>query len=192
MLSVLAAIGAVLMAIIEIPYPPAPWLKIEFSDIVILIAFSIYGFKSGLAIAIVKTLCDLLIQGISGPYAIGQITALVASLAYVVIIKVLKVNIKEDKTSTTLIKFGIILISVASFLTLMNYLFITPIYSGEFFWFQMDGGSSLGHEGSYIVAIIITYLPFNLLKGTLILSIFYLIYPRLEVILNRNNTSTDE
>lgn len=170
------------MVLIEIPYPPAPWLKIEISDIVILIAFSLYGFKSGLLVAIVKTLCDLLLQGVSGPYAIGQITALVASIAYVVIVKLLKVDSKNDSKKTLLFKFGIVILSVSTVLTLANYLFITPIYSGEFFWFQMDGGSSLGHEGSYIIAIIITYLPFNILKGLLIMASYFIIAPRISMI----------
>lgn len=174
------------MVLIEIPYPPAPWLKIEFSDIVILIAFSLYGFKSGLLVAVVKTLCDLLLQGVSGPYAIGQITALVASISYILIVKLLKLDVKNDSKKALVFKFGAVILSVSVILTFANYLFITPIYSGEFFWFQMDGGSSLGYEGSYIIAVIITYLPFNLLKGSLILSLFYLIAPRISSIVNND------
>lgn len=185
MLSTLAAIGAVLMVLIEIPYPFAPWLKIEFSDIVILITFSLYGFKSGLCVALIKTLCDLSFQGISGPYGIGQITALVASISYVFIIWILKVDMKNDSKGKIISKFIIVVMSVSFILTFANYLFITPIYSGELFWFQMNDGSSLGYDGSYIAAIIITYLPFNILKGTIIMSLFFIIFPRINKIFNK-------
>lgn len=191
-LAVLSAIGVVLMVLIEIPYFLAPWLKIEVSDIVVLIALAIYGFKGGLTVGIIKTLADLLFTGMSGPYAIGQITALSASLSYVMLVHLLKLNIKEDSKLKILIKCGIILISVSSIMTIANYLFITPIYTGEFFWFQVEDYSALGYDGSYIMAIIITYLPFNLIKGSLILTVYYLIAPRVLDIFNKESNNSKE
>lgn len=183
-LSALSAIGVVLMAFIEIPYPLMPFLKIEFSDIVVLIAFALFGFKEGFIVAVIKTLGDLIFQGASGPYAIGQITALIASMSYVGFLFATKLNIEKDGLSKVIMKYMIILCGVAFVMTLANYLFITPIYSGELFWFQMKDGSSLGSDSSYIWAIISTYVPFNLLKGLLTLTIFALIGPRLLSIFN--------
>ncbi len=173
--SLLAAIGVVLMAFVEVPYPLAPWLKIEFSDIVILIAFSLFGFKGAFTIAIVKTLGDLLFEGPSGPLAIGQITALIASMSYVIISKVIKLDIINDNIKKILIKNLIILLCVTTVLTVANYILITPIYSGEMFWFQLEDGLSL----SYLVTILTTYIPFNLIKGSLILGIYTLIGKRI-------------
>ncbi len=167
------------MTLIEIPYPPMPFLKIEFSDIVVLIAFSIFGFKSALIVAVVKTLGDLLFQGAVGPMGIGQVTALIASLSYVFLVKILKVNIKEDGIKSILFKFLIILISISLIMTVANYLFITPIYHGELFWFQMENGGLLGADKGYLLAVIVTYIPFNLLKGTLNLMVYYLVAPRI-------------
>ncbi len=167
------------MAFVEIPYPLMPFLKIEFSDVVILVAFCLFGYKEAFSVAIIKTLGDLLFQGIVGPYGIGQITALVASMSYVLLLQATKLNIEEDGIKKIIIKYIMIILSVASIMTIANYLFITPIYSGEFFWFHMENGSSLGYEGSYVVAIILTYVPFNFIKGTLILTIFALIGPRI-------------
>ncbi len=186
-LAALSAIGVVLMVLIEIPYPLAPWLKIEISDIVVLIAFSIYGFKGGLSVAFIKTLADLVFKGMSGPYAIGQITALSASLIYVFLVYILKFDIKNNTKKQILLKIFIMLISVATTMTIANYLFITPIYSGKFFWFQMKNGSSLGYDGSYIIAVIITYFPFNIIKASLILLTYSLIGKRILSIFNKDN-----
>lgn len=183
----LAAIGVVLMAFIEVPYPPVPFLKIEFSDIVILIAFALFGFKGAFCVAVVKTLGDLLLQQPTGPYAIGQITALCASMSYVFLLKATKLNIKEDGLKKIIIKSIIIVLSVTCIMTIANYIFITPIFSGQFLWFQMTNGAVLGYEGSYIASILLTYIPFNLIKGTLTLTIFGLIGSRVISIYQNSN-----
>lgn len=164
--------------ILDIPYPLVPFLKIEFSDVVILITFVLFGFKEAVMVAVVKTIGDLF-QGVSGPMAIGQITALIASLSYVLLLKLTNLNIKTDKIKSIIFKSLIILLSVTLIMTITNYIFITPIYHGKYFWFEMDNGGFLGADKSYLLAIIITYIPFNLIKGSLILIVYYLIAPRI-------------
>ncbi len=178
-LSVLAAIGTILMAFIEIKYPPAPFLKIEFSDIVILIAFALFGFKSAFLVAVVKTLGDLLFQGATGPLAIGQISALVASMSYVLLLKATKLNIKEDGIKSIVIKSIVIVLSISLIMSVANYFIITPVFAEKYFFFNMQDGSAVGYDGGYLMGILITYIPFNLIKGALNLLMFYLIGPRL-------------
>ena len=82
--AILSALGAVLMIIGHyLPYPIAPFLKLEPSDTVVIVAYAICGFPSAFCTAIIKTLLDFLINGPTGAYAIGQIIALTTSMCYV-------------------------------------------------------------------------------------------------------------
>ena len=77
--AVLAALGMIL-GLLEIPYPFAPWLNLDLSEVVVLMAISMLGFKTALFVCVCKFFISILFKGPVGPIAIGQITALIASL----------------------------------------------------------------------------------------------------------------
>ena len=81
-LAMLSALGFVLMAFAQIPYPFAPWLKIEVSEIVTLIAYALYGLPGGLFVAVVKTLLNLAVHGPVG-LGIGDLTAFITSCIFI-------------------------------------------------------------------------------------------------------------
>ena len=54
-IAMLSALGFVLMAFAQFPYPIAPWLKIEISEIVTIIAYALYGLPGGISVALIKT-----------------------------------------------------------------------------------------------------------------------------------------
>ena len=96
----MAAVGVVLMSYIQFPYPIAPFLKIEFSDFVVIFAYLLFGFKEAFIVAILKTGCDLIIRGpeTGGAFPfVAHITALIASLSYVVAIWFVNKLIKREK-----------------------------------------------------------------------------------------------
>lgn len=78
--AMLAALGMILN-LIEIPYPFAPWLNLDLSEIVVLVAISTLGFIPALFVCICKFVVSILFKGPVGPMAIGQIAALIASLS---------------------------------------------------------------------------------------------------------------
>ena len=43
--AMLSALGFVLMAFAQFPYPFAPWLKIEVSEITIIISYNLFRFQ---------------------------------------------------------------------------------------------------------------------------------------------------
>ena len=81
-LAMLSALGVVLMAFAQFPHPLAPWLKIEISEIVTIIAYALYGLPGGLIVAVIKTALNLLVHGPVG-LGIGDLTALFTSLMFV-------------------------------------------------------------------------------------------------------------
>ena len=62
-LGMLSALGFVLMAFTKFPYPFAPWLEIELSEIVTIIAYALYGLPGGIIVAVLKTVLKLLAVG---------------------------------------------------------------------------------------------------------------------------------
>ena len=71
----LAALGMILN-LIEIPYPFAPWLNLDLSEIVVLVAISTLGFIPALFVCICKFVVSILFKGPVGPMAIGQIASI--------------------------------------------------------------------------------------------------------------------
>merc|ERR1711879_269454 len=108
---------------------------------------------------------------------IGQITAVIASMSYVIgmfsTLKVYKIN--------RYFSAGITVLFVTVVLVIANYLFITPIWFGQLTFLDVRDWVTLeafGLEGTsgYLGTIIAVYLPFNLIKGLLISLGFISIY----------------
>lgn len=194
-IALLSALGFVLMAFLRIPYPPAPWLMIEFSDVVVLIAYALYGLTGGLMVSIFKTLLDMAVHGLTGAYGIGNITALVTSLCFVLALFIASHLLKLFKKGLPLRILGYVFITVlvAVLLTLLNALFITPTYltgtfttcfDSEAVKAVMEGINGMGIQGNiYFLLISVIYFPFNLLKGACISVIYEILFNRLIFVL---------
>ena len=86
----------------------------------------------------------------------------------------------------------IVITGFSSILTLCNYLFITPIYFGGLWFTDVIGWATLESfipglpfDLGYGAAIAFVYLPFNAIKGLLVLGIYEMIAPRLLVALQK-------
>jgi len=175
-LGILSALGAILM-IIEIPYPFVPFLMIDLSDVVVLVIFAFYGWKEAALVGLLKTIIHALTKGAVGPMFIGQITAFIASMSYV-----LGMYITTDKLNLNRLLSAIIsIIVVTIILTVANYLFITPIWFGELTYLDIQDWVTpatfeLDISGGYLITILIVYVPFNLLKGAVITSVYFIVY----------------
>ena len=54
---------ALIVGYIEIVWPLAPWLKLDFSEVVILISFVFLGFNYTLAVIVIRSVIRWLISG---------------------------------------------------------------------------------------------------------------------------------
>jgi riboflavin transporter FmnP len=175
-LGIMSALGAILM-IIEIPYPLVPFLMIDLSDVVVLVIFAFYGWKEAATVGLLKAIIHALTKGAVGPMFIGQITAFIASMSYV-----LGMYISANKLNLNrLLSAVVAVVVVTTILTTANYLFITPIWFGETTFLDIrdwvnPGTFELDVEGGYLLTILIVYVPFNLLKGAVITSVYFMVY----------------
>ncbi len=185
LLAVLIALGAILMSI-EIPYPPAPFLKFDLSELVILLTVEIFGLLPAILVAAFKSLIHVMIFGITTPMSIGTITAFIASVTIAILYVLTKKYLKGNHFG---IKAFRIIITIAGFsvvLTICNYFFITPIYFGGLWFTDVRDWATLSSfipglpfDLGYGAAIAFVYIPFNALKGLLVLSVYEIIAPRL-------------
>jgi len=187
-LGVLSALGAILMAFIQLPYPPVPFLRIEFSDVAVLLAFLLYGFKEAAFVGALKAVVNVLIFGPVGPIAIGQISAFIASMGYVfglfVMLKVLAKN-------HGVLRAGFIIIEVTLLMTFVNYFFVTPIYFGSWTYLGVQdwlnlSSFGLSGTGTYLTTILIVYVPFNILKGAAVMGVYVVIAKAIQAYLNED------
>ena len=196
MVAILSALEMILN-LIEIPYPFAPWLNLDLSEIVVLSATSMLGLIPAYFVCICKCLVSILFKGPVGPLAIGQITALIASMSiatmYYLLSKVL--HFKNQWLSYT-INMIITMLVFAFIMYLINYLFVTPTYlmnkptwytdlpfSVDIMSFNEQYGSSisipnfLNFLSPYAQAIFIIYFPFNFIKGIICAVVYRFIKP---------------
>lgn len=191
MTRIAALLALSLVAIfLEVPYPPIPFLKFDFSDLIILMAVVVVGIYPAILIAVVKNMAFYL-KGTA--IMIGPIAALVASLSMVITFYICAKKFKFSSIKSVIMTT----IVTSLIMTLMNYLFITPAYMGSFFFTDIIESFKFEYLGipefriipflsDYANAIIIVYLPFNLFKYSIISFIFVLLEKRIRMFSESN------
>ncbi len=196
MAAILAALGMV-FGVLEIPYPFAPWLNFDLSEVVVLVAVNMLGVGYAIFVIVCKFFISIAFKGPVGPIAIGQITAMLASISIAVSYYYLSRIIKTKKN--WLNQFLSLLLTMTIFAFVMyivNYYFVTPTYiMNQPTWyselpftldiaaFNATYGTSLevpaflSFLSPYGQAIFFIYFPFNFLKGILTAIVYSFIQP---------------
>ena len=127
-IAILAALGVVLMALVQVPYPIAPWLKIEISELTTIIGYALYGLPGGIAISVIKTLANMLIRGPSA-LGLGDATAFITSCMFILGLFITsRAKFFKKGLGFRLIAYAVIAAIVTCVLIIMNAIFITPSY----------------------------------------------------------------
>lgn len=145
-----------------------PFLKIDFSDIPILLGMYLYGPISGIAIAAIRSLLSYVASGGEAGFPIGDTTAFIATIFYTLpiyyLIKDRKLNRKKIFMGT-----GIATVSLTLTMTVLNWLVVAPLYIRVM-------GFNVGPIREYLA---LSVIPFNLAKGILVAVIFFPIFYQL-------------
>jgi riboflavin transporter len=204
----LASISIVL-ALIEIPWflptgPFAGFLKLDFSEVAILVSLCILGTKETIGVILIRTLARRLFRGFEFADMIGEMLAMFASFSIVFgynlaksilkdkekpLLYEVSVNHKKIENKEWIIYTGTVALSITIFMFLINFLTATPIYLSLFgvttsgairfdvFSFVNDSPFTFW---SFFWANLASYSPFNLVKGILVTVLFLSIKPRLK------------
>jgi len=164
-----------LLLMLNFPIPAFPnFLTIDFSEVPALIGAIIFGPMAGVIIEFIKNVLHYFINGSMTGVPIGDVANFIAGILYIIPASFFFRKYRSMKGLT----FGLIAgtIIMAIILSLLNYLVFLPAYA-YFMHFTLPNK-----------LIVTAILPFNAIKGIIIMLLFVLLYPKLKVwIKNRMN-----
>lgn len=181
---VIGILAALAWIISQFSFPLLPWapfLKIDFSDIPVVLGMYIFGPLSGIAIAAVRSLLSYVMTGGEAGFPIGDTAAFIATLSYTLPVYYIIRN-RAANMKAVLMASSVGTVSLTTVLALLNWLVIAPLYI-----YVM--GFSVGPMREYLT---ISVIPFNLLKGAFVSIIFFALYSKLHVQLDKMRDNIEE
>ena len=164
-LAMMTAVSLVLLFLVRLPWPPAPFLVYDPADVPIYITAFAFGPAEGLIVTLI--VCLLQAFGFGGDGFYGFIMHFVATGIVAVVIGMMYRNNKTKKTAIKALAVGVIVTVIV--MCIMN-LIVTPAY--------------MGAPRSAVLAMLPTVIiPFNLVKAGANSLLTALLYKRLSGLL---------
>ncbi len=165
-LAMMVAISCVLVLLIRIPFPPAPFLVYDPADIPIYITAFAFGPIAGVLVTLVVSFIQAFVLGGDGIY--GFIMHFISTGAFAIIVGILYQRNKTRKNAVVALVIGIFVMTLI--MCIMN-LVVTPVFMGV----PVEAVKTM------LLPIII---PFNLLKGGINGAVTFLVYKRISQFLH--------
>ena len=166
-LAMMVAISCVLVLLVRIPFPPAPFLVYDPADVPIYITTFAFGPVAGLIVTIVVSFIQAFILG--GDALYGFVMHVVATGLFAFVAGAIYKHKKSKKEAIIALVAGVIVATAT--MCLLNIV-VTPMY--------------LGTPREAVVAMILpVILPFNLIKAGANAVITFLVYKRISGFLHR-------
>ena len=184
-IGMLGAVSAVLMLLsFPVPFLVPPFVKMDFSELPVLIGAFAMGPVAGVFIELIKSLLNLVLNG-STTGGIGELSNFVIGCAFVVPAGLIYRRNKTKKSA--LIGMGCGTVFMAALGCLSNAFVMFPLYS-TVMGIPMEQFVAMGTAINSAVDNLFTFIilcmaPFNLMKGIVISLITFLLYKRLRVLL---------
>ena len=172
-IAMLAAIGTVLQFVAFPIMPAFSFLKIDFSDIPILLGMFLYGPLAGVITAFVRSLLHLFLTGLAPQNMVGDFASFLASSIFTLPIFYFFGKKKNIRTNRIVgLVSGILALTI--FMSIANYFVITPVY------LQLYGVTTQQFLGTSLASYVaIGIVPFNLIKGLLVRGVFLVLHAKL-------------
>ena len=165
-LAMMTAVSVVLLLLVRIPFPPAPFLVYDPADVPIYITAFAFGPLEGLIVTLI--VCLIQAFGLGGDGLYGFLMHFVATGIVAVIIGMIYRRNKTRKTAVKALAAGVIVAVIV--MCVMNII-VTPVY--------------MGAPRQAVIAMIPTVIiPFNLLKAGSNALLTFLLYKRISGLLH--------
>ncbi|WP_243290097.1 ECF transporter S component [Bacillus sp. FJAT-47783] len=169
-IGVLSSISFILM-VLNFPLPGLPpYLKVDFSDIPAIIALIMFGPVAGIIVEAIKNILHFFIQSSATGVPIDQAANFIAGVFLIIPFSFIFKKMRSLKGAVIGLVVGTIFMTVG--MALLNYFVILPAYT---YFLNMPQMQS--HDVKLL--IITGILPFNLIKGLLVTTLFYFLYHKL-------------
>lgn len=177
-MAMLGTIGFLLM-LLDFPLPGfPPFLKMDLSEIPVLLGALVFGSVGGLVIEVLKNFLHYATQGSPAVVPVGELANVISGMLFVLPVAMIARKIHSRKGLTLGLIIGIGLMSLV--MTVLNYFVLLPLY----IWFLNFEPMS---DSTMVKMVLIGVLPFNLIKGVLSGTLFVLLYPKLKQLIRRLN-----
>ena len=159
-LAMMTAVSVVLLLIIRLPFPPAPFLVYDPADVPIYITAFAFGPAAGLIVTLIVCLIQAFMLGGDGLY--GFLMHFVATGIVAVVIGLMYSKCKTKKRAIASLAVAVV---VATAVMCVMNLIVTPLY--------------MGAPREAVIAMLPTaIIPFNLLKAGLNAVLTFILYKR--------------
>ncbi|WP_046173746.1 ECF transporter S component [Domibacillus indicus] len=166
----LSAISYLLM-LLNFPIPPFPgFLMIDFSDVPALIAAIALGPAAGIAVEFLKNVINFIMTGSPTGVPVGHLANFAAGVTFILPVYYVYKRFESKKAMPAAILSGVVSMSVI--MSILNYFVILPAYT-------LFLGSPAMSGTEMRQTIVAGILPFNLVKGIIVGTVFYMIFARL-------------
>lgn len=173
----LGALAFILM-LFEFPViPVASYLKIDFSDIPVLLGGYIYGPFAGVMIAVIKCLLHAMVNGFSVGDLIGVSSDFISSLALLIPFCLVWRHQDWSFKRQMMVAIPLSTVVLTVVMSLLNLWVLTPLYMAVWHWQSTMPVAQL---------VAVGVLPFNIIKGLLVTVVFALIAGHLRQWLQRH------
>ncbi|MEH6936560.1 ECF transporter S component [Bacillus sp. JJ664] len=169
--AMLSSISYLLM-LLDFPIPAFPvWLQIDFSEVPALIGAIIFGPVAGVLVELIKNILHYIIVGSMTGVPIGEFANFSAGVLYILPASYFFRKYRSIKGLTLGLVVGTVVMT--GILSILNYFVLLPAYA----YFM---NFSLPNE-----VIVTAIMPFNAIKGLLIMILTLVLFPKLIVWLNQ-------
>ena len=156
LLAILGAWG-VILRFFDFPIlPVAPFLKIDFSDLAVLVGMLIHGPVGIVVVAFIRDTINYILQGGQAGFPIGAVMSFIASVVMFIPTHFILNSLKKVSWKFKAVLMSITLtVGLVVSMSIINYYIALPIYT-TVLNFPIDD------YFGYILAVV---APFNLIKG---------------------------
>ena len=184
-IAMLSAVSAVLMMFeFPIPFLAPPFIKMDFSEIPVLVGTFAMGPLAGVVIELLKNILHFVTYGTTTG-GIGELSNFFIGCAFAVPAGIFYRKRKTRKNAVLGMAAGTLLMVIMGCLS--NAFVMFPLYS-VVMGIPMDSFIAMGtaiHPAidNMVTIVVLCMVPFNLVKGIIISMITLLLYKRLKVVL---------
>lgn len=183
-IAIISALSYVIM-LIEIPVPfIIPFLKIDLSEIPVLLAAFSLGPISAILVELIKNTLHIFNTQTAG---VGELANFLIGISLVIPVSLVYIQNKSKKGAVIGLIVGTL--SMVIFASLFNYFALLPLYAKVLGFSAKDMIDLSKNITPWIkdikTFIVFSIIPFNLLKGAIVSLVVIVIYKKLSPILHR-------
>ncbi len=167
LIAILGSIGTVLMQF-NFPLPALPgFLKIDFGEVPAVLAIMTMGPVAGIGVELIKNVMHWFMTGSPTGVPVGEIANFTTGVLFIMPIYFIHNKFKTSKGLVAGLIAGTVAMAVG--MSVLNYVLFLPMYT-YFMNFPAMAGSELS------TFIVLGILPFNLIKGVMLMAITLLLF----------------